>query len=120
MPAASSVAAHEHARQVLGQRALFEGLPGRLGRCFGRVPPVDQRGRFRGEPLLRLVEFGPGQAFQPADLIERQHREEPQEPTDVGILGVAPELPVIIGRQQVGLEPNRACGGLSHLGAQTR
>ena len=37
--------------------------------------------------------------------------------TDIGIGGVPPELPIIIGRQLVGVEPHRAARGLAHLGA---
>ena len=59
---------------------------------------MQQRGRLGGEHLLRLVDLGALQRRQPRDLVQRQQREQLQEPLDVGVLGVAPELPVIVGR----------------------
>ena len=49
---------------------------------------------------------------------KRQNREQLEEARDVGVLGVAPELPVVVDGKHVGIEPDRACRGLAHLGAR--
>ena len=42
------------------------------------------------------------------DLVHRQGGVELQEAADIGVLGVAPVLPEIIGGQHVGVEPDGA------------
>src|SRR5262249_17810180 len=39
-----------------------------------------------------------------------------QKAADIGIVGVAPELPVFVGRQFLGVEPDRALRALAHFG----
>ena len=78
---------------------------------------MQKRGRLVGEGLLRLVDLGPGQAFEPADFVERQQREQFEEPADIGVVGVAPELPVLVRREHGLIEPDGAGGGLAHLHA---
>ena len=60
----------------------------------------------------------PLQRFQPCDLRQRHVGEELEEAADVGVLGVAPVLPEIVGRQPRRVQPHRAGGGLAHLGAR--
>ena len=55
-----------------------------------------------GEDFLGLVDFGVAQFFEPRDFVQRQIGEQFQEAPDIGIFGVAPELPVIIGRERSG------------------
>ena len=78
---------------------------------------VQQARRFARERLLRFVDLGALQGFEAGDLGERQKREQPQEAPDIGIFGVAPELPIIIRAEKLGIEPHRARGRLAHLGA---
>ena len=87
------------------------------GGFVGRRAAVHQRGRLGGEHLLGLVDLGALERREPADLVERQHREQLEEAGDVAVLGVAPVLPVVVGAHQVGVEPDRAGRGLAHLGA---
>ena len=88
--------------------AFLEGAARRLGRLVRRVAAVEERGRLGGEHLLRLVDLGAVERREPRDLVERQLGEELEEAADVGVLGVPPELPVLVGREQVGVEPDRA------------
>src|SRR5437764_15480441 len=57
---------------------------------------------------------------KPVYLLERKDREQLQESWNIRILGVAPELPVLVRADEVGIEPDRAGGGLAHLGARAR
>jgi len=61
-----------------------------------------------GEHLLGLVDLGPVKLLKPGDLVERQQGEQAQEAANVGVLGVAPELPIVVGRQKGRIEPDRA------------
>ena len=90
------------------------GLGGRLG----LLAPVQQRRRLGRQRLLRLVDLGALQRGELGDLGQRQRRVELQEALDVGVLGVAPELPVVVGGQLLFVEPHGAGGGLAHLGAR--
>ena len=78
---------------------------------------MQKRGRLVGQRLLRFVDLGAGQAFEPADFVERHEREQPQEPADVGVVDIAPELPVLVRREHGFVEPDCACGGLAHFRA---
>src|SRR3546814_6610595 len=55
--------------------------------------------------------------LQPRDLVERKVREQAQEPADIGVMRVPPELPIIIGGQGVIVQPYRARHRLAHFGA---
>src|SRR5262249_22088164 len=90
-------------------RGLLRGLRGGA--------TVAERRRLGREHLLRMVDLAVAQLLEPRDLIERQIREKPQEAADVLVLGVAPELPVVIGAEPVVGEPDRTLRGLAHLGA---
>ena len=64
--------------------------------CVGRGVAVGERRRLGGEDLLGLVDLRALQRLEPRDLVERQLGEELQEAADVGVLGVAPELPEVV------------------------
>ena len=76
---------------------------------------MQEGGRLAGEDFFRLVDLGAGQGFEPADLVERQKGEELEEPADVGVVGVAPELPVVVRAQHRLVEPDGAGRGLAHF-----
>ena len=106
-------------RQGFGERAFLEGLAGRFGRLVGR-----RRGRAAiavtsvASTFLASLISDPPSAASRAISSQRQRREELQEAADIGVLGVAPVLPEIVGRQHVGIEPHRARRRLAHLGAR--
>ncbi len=81
---------------------------------------MSERGGGVGQRLLGGVDLGTLQRFQPGDLVERQVGEQLEKAAHVGILRVPPELPVVVGRQRVGVEPDGALGGLAHLAAVRR
>ena len=81
---------------------------------------MDQGGRLGREHFLRLVDVLTLERRKPRNLVERHHREQLEETRDVAVLGVAPVLPVVVGADQVGVEPNGAGSGLAHLGARRR
>ena len=111
---------HFYDRQVIAQLSLFEGLARRFRRRLGGVLSVQHRGCRRRQHLLRLVDLGAFQNLEPGDLVERQLAEQAQESADIAILRIAPELPVVVGAESVGIEPDRALGGLAHLGPGRR
>ena len=76
------------------------------------------RGDLGRQHLLGLVDLGALQVREPVDLRHRQRREQPQEAADVGVLGVAPVLPEVVGAQHVLVEPHGAGDALAHLGAR--
>src|SRR5262249_11227411 len=51
-------------------------------------------------------------------LARRQLGEEAEEAADIGILGIAPELPVVEDRQAVLVEPDTTLRRLAHLGTR--
>ena len=67
--------------------------------------------------ILASLIAAPCKCFERVDLVERQIGEQFEEPADIGVGGVAPELPIIVGAQLVGVEPHRAARGLAHLAA---
>ena len=81
---------------------------------------VHQSGRGGGEHFFRFVDLGALERREALDLVERQHGEQFQKAGDVGVLGVAPILPVVVGAHLIGIEPHRAGRGLAHLGARRR
>ena len=60
----------------------------------------------------------PLQRGELGDLGKRQRGEQFEKARDVAVLGVAPVLPVVVRANQIGIEPDRAGGGLAHLGAR--
>ena len=109
--------AHLDLRQGQRQRAFLEGGLRGGGGLLGGLAPMHQRGRLGRQGLLGLVDLRALQRAEPRDLVQRQEGEQLQEAHDVGVLGVAPILPVVIGRQQIGVEPDRARRRLAHLRA---
>ena len=103
--------------QALGTLALLEGFGSRVRGLLRRGTAMTHRGRFGGEDFLGVVDLRVLQGFQSLRFFQRQIREQPQKAADVGIRRVAPELPVIIWADPVGVEPDGAIGGFSHLGA---
>ncbi|MCY1234948.1 hypothetical protein D9M72_475470 [compost metagenome] len=77
-----------------------------------------QRRCLIGEALLDHVEVRAIGATQSFDLVERQIGEEFEKAHHIGILGVAPELPVVVGRQAVFVDPDGAGRRLAHLDAR--
>ena len=81
---------------------------------------MQQGGRLGCQNLLGLVDLAAAKCAQPGDLVQRQERVEGEEARDVGVLGVAPELPVVPGGQLVGIEPDRSGRCLAHLRPRRR
>ncbi len=75
---------------------------------------------FGGENFLRDVDLRTRELFKPGDFGQRQVGEHAQEPPDIAVLGIAPKLPVVIGRKAVGIEPHGAARGLAHFRARGR
>ena len=92
-------------------------MRGLLG-LAGRGGTVHQAGRLIGKADFRCIDVGAFECFEHRDLGHRDIGEEAQEFADIGILGIAPELPILIGTQLVGIEPDRPFGGLAHFGAR--
>ena len=79
-----------------------------------------KRRRGGRQMLLCFVDFVSAQGFKPRNLSNRQVGEQAQEPADVGVLGVAPELPIVVRRKHLLIEPHRPGHGFAHLGARCR
>ena len=115
MPGSKFALRNFNGRQALGNCAFLKRLPRRFGCLIGGVAAVQQGGCFGRQHLLGLVDLAALQRRKLVDLADRQDREQLEKFDDVGVLGVAPVLPEIIGRELVGVEPHRALGGLAHL-----
>src|SRR5690606_108640 len=102
-------------REIFAKRALLEGAPSRLRGATRAFFSAAKGGGLIGQYLLRLVDLRALQFFQALDLLQRQLGEEAQEAPDVRVLGVAPELPVIVGGKALFVEPDRAGRRLAHL-----
>ncbi len=70
------------------------------------------------QDLLDLVDLRAAQSGQSSDFVHGQGRVQLEKADDIAILGIAPILPEVIGRQHVRIEPHRAIGALAHLGAR--
>jgi len=98
-----------HGRQRCRERAFLEGAACGLGGVVGSGAPCTSAvasvaRTFLARDLLTL------ERGEPFDLIEWQQREQLEEAHDVAVLGVAPILPVVIGAEEVGIEPHRGAG----------
>ena len=89
----------------------------RLGSLVRFLTAVQERRRFGGERLLRVVDLGALQCFEACDFIEREIGEYLEEAADVRVFCIAPVLPVFVWALHVGVEPDGAVSGLAHLGA---
>ena len=102
-------------RQRLAGASLFEGPTRRLARLASRLGAMGKRRRLIGQHLLGLVDFVALEGLEAGDLVRRQLGEQAQEPADIGIGGVAPILPVLVGRELLFGQPHRAPRRLPHL-----
>ena len=117
-----SMTGGRHAGFERESRQTVRGRAGKRSRCRvecrrGRLGAVAQTRRLGCQYFLRLVDLRVLQRLEPRNLLERQLGEHAQESPDVAILGVAPELPVIVGRQPLRTQPHGAARRLAHLGA---
>ena len=78
---------------------------------------MQQRGCGISERLLGFVNVGALQLFEPRNLVHRQDGKELEKLGDVSVLDIAPVLPKFIRATLIGVEPDRALRGLTHLGA---
>ena len=76
-----------------------------------------QGGGLGREDRLRLVDLRPLERFEPGGLVEGELREQAKEAPHVGVLGIAPVLPVLVGREAGRVEPHRPGRRLAHLRA---
>ena len=94
-------------------------LEHRARRRLGRRRRLARRGRARvtslASVILAALISAPPSAPEAVAFLDRQLGVELEEPADVGVGRVAPELPELVGRQHLGVEPDRAAGGLAHL-----
>ena len=58
--------------------------------------------------ILAALISDPAERAQTVAFVDRQFGVELQEPADVGVGRVAPELPELVGREHVGVQPDRA------------
>src|SRR5258708_32630333 len=105
-------------RQRRAYAALGKDAASSVGGGRRRGAAVAERRRLGRQHLLRLVDLAARQRLEALDLVERQVGEQAQEPPDIGVVGIAPELPVVIGRQAIGAQPHRTLRRLAHLGAR--
>ncbi len=77
--------------------AFLKGAARGVAGFFGGVAAMQHGGGFGGQDLLGLVQFRALQCFQPRDFAPRHVGEQAQEAADIAVLGVAPELPIVIG-----------------------
>ena len=110
-------ARHLHGGKLGADAAFLEGAARRLGDRRGRGLAVKQFGYLVRQHLFRLVSLGSLEGLEPFDLGARQIGEQAQEAAHVGVLGIAPILPVIVSRKLLFVEPDRAFNRLAHLGA---
>ena len=104
-------------RQGCPEAAFFERGARRRRCLIGRGTAMDQSRRFGCQNLFRFVDFRAFELGKPFDLVERKHREQLQKARDIGVVGIAPILPIFVSADLIGIEPDRAGGGLAHLGA---
>ena len=97
-PAANSLAATVTVGRLCASTPSSKVLRRRFRGGFRRLATVQQGGRLVGQHLFRLVDLGALKRGELGDLVERQRREQFQEPRNVGVLGIAPILPIIVDR----------------------
>jgi len=66
---------------------------------------VQERGRFRRQNLLGFVDLLAFEACQSANFRDRQYREQLEKARHIRVVGVAPVLPIRVGRHLLGAEP---------------
>ena len=113
-PTGQFVAGHFGLRQFTAAApALEDGARG-LGRGLGGFPAMAERRGFRRQHLLCLIDVAALQLLDPSKI---QFGEEAQKASDVVVFGIAPKLPIFIGRQPLGIEPDGTLSRLAHLDA---
>jgi len=70
-----------------------------------------------GKSFLDAIEFGSFGLSKLFYLVHEQVGEQLEEAYDIGIIGVTPELPVIVPRQTVIVQPQGSGGRLPHFDA---
>jgi len=105
----ADAASHRERGQRIASGAFLEGTACGFGRLGGGGFAAAQSGGCIGEYLLGVVDAGAFERLQPRNLVERQIGEKPQETPDIAIVRVAPELPVIIGRELLLPRPTWSC-----------
>ncbi len=104
-------------RQVLPDPVSGKGCAGRRGGGCRRLCAAAQRCRGICKCLLCGVDLIAFERFEPGNLIKRQIGKEPQEPSDIAVVRVPPELPIVVVRQLVFMEPYGASDRFPHLRA---
>ena len=99
-----AAAAEESRRRALGLARLI--LAVRQSRRLERQAPL-------GRPRVAAADRG-----DCADLVHRQQREEREKARHVAVVGIDPELVVVVGAGARGIEPDGPGGGLAHLRAR--
>ena len=74
-----------------------------------------QGGGLRRQHDFGRVQLGPLQGFQSGDLGQGQIGEQAQEPPHIGVVGAAPELPIVVRADAVSIQPHRARRRLAHF-----
>ena len=94
---------HERKQRFTDLSDGFITIPGGVG-------TMAQDRRLIGQNDFSLIDFGALQHAQAVYLIHRQLGKQRKEAADIGILGVAPELPEMEWRQFFGIQPDRTIG----------
>src|SRR6516165_3430269 len=82
---------------------------------LSRFPTMTKYGRFGRQNLFGLVELAALEPLEPDDFVDWQLSEQAQEAADIGIFGIAPELPVLVRGHLLFVEPYGAADALPHL-----
>ena len=85
--------------QVRPRRAFLEGPARGLGGVGGGLGAVTEGRRLVRQQLLGFVQLRAFQRLVARDLVEGKLGEEPHEAADIGVVGVAPVLPVVVGQR---------------------
>ncbi len=85
-------------RQARPLRAFLKGLARGFGGGTGGVLTVTKRRRPVGQHLLGLVDVFTLERLQTRDFVQRHLGEQLQELSHICVFGVAPVLPILIGR----------------------
>ena len=76
---------------------------------------MQQGGGRIGENDFGVIALPPAQGFQPRDFINGQFAEQAQKTPDIGIIRIAPVLPILPGRRHLRIQPQGTGCGLAHL-----
>jgi len=104
-------------RQLAASAALFESLLSGIGGLFRRFLAMGQAGCSICQNFLGLVDFRSLHRFQTGNFGQINIREQAHEFADIPVIGISPELPVIIGTEPIGVEPDRTIHRFAHFRA---